>query len=77
MTNVVHRRTLAWALGLWSGYIVTWTVATDSGPASVALWWLLGLGLLWVATQPLARRIPGLRSRFATPGPTRSPRDAL
>jgi hypothetical protein len=59
MTNVLHRRKLTWALVLWSGYIGTWAVITDSGPAIVTLWWLAGtifFGVLWLGTQPLFKR---------------------
>ena len=38
---------------LWSGYLATWMVLTGSGPTIVVLWWLAGLGLLQLITQPL------------------------
>ncbi len=59
MTNVLHRRKMAWAFALWSGYVATWAVITGSGPAIVTFWWLAGVivfGALWLGTQPLFER---------------------
>lgn len=59
MTDFVHRRTLTWAIVLWSGYVGTWAVITDSGRANVTLWWLAGTifcGALWLGVQPGRRR---------------------
>lgn len=55
MTKFLHRRKMAWALALWSGYIAAWTALSGAGPAMVVLWWLAGMalvGALWLATQP-------------------------
>ncbi len=53
MRNVLHWRKATWALVLWSGYLATWMVLTGSGPTIVVLWWLAGLGLLQLITEPL------------------------
>ena len=63
MTNFLHWRKMTWALVLWSGYVATWAVITDSGPTIVTLWWLAGMilfGTLWLGTQPLFQRGRGL-----------------
>ncbi len=54
---------MAWALVLWSAYLVTWMVLTRSGPVIVALWWLAGVGLLqvimhWGRIEPSRRHGP-------------------
>lgn len=71
MTNFLHRRKMICALVLWSGYVGTWAVITDPGPATVTLWWLAGttfFGALWLGTQPLFKRGPGLYGFFVRPG---------
>lgn len=74
MTNVLHWRKTAWAaLVLWSGYIGTWAVITDTGPAIVILWWLAGtvfFGALWLGMQPPFKRGRGLPGVFARTGLT-------
>jgi hypothetical protein len=70
MTNFLHRRKLTLALVLWSGYVGTWAVLSDSGPAVVTFWWLAGtvfFGALWLGTQPLFQRDRGLPG-FVRPG---------
>jgi hypothetical protein len=71
MTNFLRWRKMTWALVLWSGYIATWMVVTGPGPTTVALWWvagMVGLGLLWLATQPLFQQGRGLRGVLVRPG---------
>lgn len=52
MRTFLHRRAMTWALLLWSAYVGAWTVITGSGPALLALWWLVGtivVASLWLA----------------------------
>jgi len=70
MTNFLHWRKMTWACALWTGYVPTWAVITGSGPATVTLWWLVGmmmLGAVWLATQPLFQKGRGLTGFFVRP----------
>jgi hypothetical protein len=71
VTSLVLSRTTTWMLALWSGYIATWAVASGSGPASVAAWWLAGVGVMQTtasrATRPEALEREPAESADDTP----------
>jgi hypothetical protein len=43
MAYVLRGRGMSWALALWSAYVATWMVLTESGPARGVAWWLAGV----------------------------------
>ena len=65
MTNFLHWRKMTWALVLWSGYVVAWTVITGSGPAIFTLWWLAGTIVVLLALGRDAARSAGAWLRQA------------
>jgi hypothetical protein len=69
-------------LALWSVYIATWATVSGSGPAIVATWWLLGVGLFQAfahtVTRPRATAAePRTSSEQMPTGPGRGLRDAV
>jgi hypothetical protein len=55
VTRFALSRATTWTLVLWSGYTAAWGVVTGAGPASVAAWWLAGVGLLQVIAHTVSR----------------------
>ncbi|WP_329642807.1 hypothetical protein [Gaiella sp.] len=43
MANVLRGRGMSLALALWSAYVATWMVLTESGPGRGVAWWLAGV----------------------------------
>jgi len=72
MTNFFHWRKMTWALVLWCAAMPVVLLISSVGVTSVGVLWLggmIGLVLLWHATQPLFRQGHGLRDLFVWPGP--------
>jgi len=48
--SLLAGRPKGWMFALWSGYIATWAIVSDSSPLVVAAWWLAGICLMQAIT---------------------------
>jgi hypothetical protein len=53
--SLLAGRPAAWLFALWSGYIATWAIVSNSSPLVVAAWWLAGICLAQAIERPLSR----------------------
>ena len=68
MTKFLHWRKMTWTFLVWSA--VAWPLVCGAGAALTGVVWfagMIGLGLLWLATQPLFQQGRGHRGMFFWP----------
>jgi len=53
--SLLAGRPTAWLFALWSGYIATWAIVSDSSPLVVGAWWLAGICLAQAIGRSLSR----------------------